>query len=225
MLIEQVIIRPTAVILGDNVYIGKGTIISDHVVIYDNVYIGENCFIGAGSVIGGMNDEYDAIKDIDSDEVYYTVDIGNKCSIGANTVIERGYTEYTAIGEEVQIGANCVIGHDACICVDSVVHSGAVVVPYVTLDSSCELGYGSVLTANWNTMGLKLGGIPAIPVRMEELSEYEETEGDASYQGGLLDSEAQGYDDTAVEGETSDEYNQEVGFIRKVISFFRKRIW
>lgn len=162
------------------VKIGENVRILPGVTIYPNVKIGNNTVIESGSVIGctGLLWAWDG-----NDKVMLSTNggviIGNDCHISANVSIVRGAcNEYTQIGDMVMIAPGTAIGH-GCI-IKSKVHiannvtlsgsavieescflgSAATVQPAITMKSGSILGSGSVLTKNYDIIGV-FAGIPA----------------------------------------------------------------
>lgn len=138
---DNCIICPGAVI-GTNVTIGAGSIIEPCAVIEANTQLGNRCIIHANSVIGsdGFKFEITSKGRIKIPQVGNVV-LGDDCEIGACTCIDRaGFTTTrlgarTKIDNLVQIGHNCVTGHDV------------VIVSQAGVAGSCKIGNWAILAA------------------------------------------------------------------------------
>ena len=109
--------------IGANVSIGKNALIYPNVTIYEDTEIGDDVIVHSGAVLGSdgfgflyQNGEQHKIPQLGK------VVIGSGVEIGAGSTIDRGTLGATTIGDGtkldnlVQIGHNCTIGKNCCIC-------------------------------------------------------------------------------------------------------------
>ena len=143
-------IDPT-VIIGDNCCIGDNTIIRENVIIGNNVTICENCIIGDTPTIWGIESD-------DDERFNKKLIIEDGVTIKSFTIIERGgFTEYSKIGRNTNIGSFCYIGHDAHIgkhclifphvffCGSVTLYNKVVVLSHSTLFNNVVLGYATTI--------------------------------------------------------------------------------
>ena len=157
------------VTIGQNVYIDKDVVIGDNVKIGNNtkiwafshisqgVVIGDNCIIGEGVHIGP------------------NVIIGNNCKIQNNVSIYKGVT----IGQNVFVGPGVTFTNDLypevgnwseekiipTFVKDNVsIGANSTIVCGITLNESCLIGAGSVVTKDVKSKTIALGN-PAIEVK------------------------------------------------------------
>jgi len=109
--------------IGKNVKIGANSKIYPNVVIYEDTVIGDNVILHSGVTIGAdgfgflyHNGIQNKISQIGN------VVIGNDVEIGAGSTIDRATISSTVIGDGskldnlVQVGHNCKIGKNCCLC-------------------------------------------------------------------------------------------------------------
>ncbi|MCI8281978.1 MAG: hypothetical protein HFI76_09855 [Lachnospiraceae bacterium] len=99
------------VTLGNNSYIGCGTKLVGHVEIGNDVVIRENTVIGAD----GLTTERDEDGSALTMPQFGGVVIGDQVQIGANTVIGRGAIDNTVIGKGCKIDNCCFISHNVIL--------------------------------------------------------------------------------------------------------------
>ena len=109
--------------IGAHGRIGENVLIYPNVTIYDDTEIGDNVIIHSGVVLGS-----DGFGFLYKDGVQHKIPqlgkvvIGNDVEIGAGSTIDRGTLGATSIGDGtkldnlVQIGHNCTVGKNCCLC-------------------------------------------------------------------------------------------------------------
>jgi acetyltransferase-like isoleucine patch superfamily enzyme len=135
-------IHPSAVIEND-VAIGEGTVISAGCVVKSGTSIGRGCIVRENTVIGcdGIALYKNKMGEVLRFPHLASTLIGNNVEIGANCVVVRGTLTNTSIADEVVIGNLCNIGH------------GVSVQDKVWLSVGTVLGGNSMIEAN-STIGL-----------------------------------------------------------------------
>jgi len=108
---KNVIIEPFSFV-GSDVVIGENTIIHSGVRILPGTKIGENCEIHENTVIGTVGLAYEGDQRIP--QIGNTI-IGDNVAIGASCVIARGAINDTVIGNNVKIDSTCFISHNVHI--------------------------------------------------------------------------------------------------------------
>lgn len=103
--------------IGDNVKIGNNTIIYPNVTVYRDCTIGNDCIIHAGTVIGSDGFGFANTKDGKYIKIYQNgnVAIGNDVEIGANCAIDRAVFNSTIIEDGVRIDNLVHIAHNCKI--------------------------------------------------------------------------------------------------------------
>ena len=117
--------------IGDNVKIGNNTIIYPNVTIYRDCTIGNDCIIHAGTVIGSDGFGFANTKDGKYIKIYQN---GN-----------------VAIGNDVEIGANCAI--DRAVFNSTIIEDGVRIDNLVHIAHNCKIGRGSILVGQVGLAG------------------------------------------------------------------------
>jgi len=156
---ESAVIDST-VSVGKNVFIDAGVVIKSRVSIADNATIGANVVIGNGSVIG----KHCSLKP--NVTIYHNVIIGDRCRIHSGTAIGCdgfGYaTENNAhekipqtgnvvIGNDVEIGSNCVI--DRATIGSTSIGDMTKIDNLVHIAHNVKVGKGCLITAGFAVAG------------------------------------------------------------------------
>lgn len=97
--------------------IGAGTVLMPNVVIYDDVKIGDRCLIQAGAIIGtdGLGCSRDSEGRLTKFPHLGGVAIGNDVEIGANCQIARGALSDTVIKDGCKMNGLCFIAHNCLL--------------------------------------------------------------------------------------------------------------
>ena len=117
--------------IGDNVKIGNNTIIYPNVTVYRDCTIGNDCIIHAGTVIGSDGFGFASTKDGKYIKIYQN---GN-----------------VAIGNDVEIGANCAI--DRAVFNSTIIEDGVRIDNLVHIAHNCKIGRGSILVGQVGLAG------------------------------------------------------------------------
>ena len=117
--------------IGDNVKIGNNTIIYPNVTVYRDCTIGNDCIIHAGTVIGSDGFGFANTKDGKYIKIYQN---GN-----------------VAIGNDVEIGANCAI--DRAVFNSTIIEDGVRIDNLVHIAHNCKIGRGSILVGQVGLAG------------------------------------------------------------------------
>ena len=117
--------------IGDNVKIGNNTIIYPNVTIYRDCTIGNDCIIHAGTVIGSDGFGFANTKDGKYIKIYQN---GN-----------------VAIGNDVEIGANCAI--DRAVFNSTIIEDGVRLDNLIHIAHNCKIGRGSILVGQVGLAG------------------------------------------------------------------------
>jgi UDP-3-O-[3-hydroxymyristoyl] glucosamine N-acyltransferase len=117
--------------IGDNVKIGNNTIIYPNVTVYRDCTIGNDCIIHAGTVIGSDGFGFANTKDGKYIKIYQN---GN-----------------VAIGNDVEIGANCAI--DRAVFNSTIIEDGVRLDNLVHIAHNCKIGRGSILVGQVGLAG------------------------------------------------------------------------
>ncbi len=117
--------------IGDNVTIGNNTIIYPNVTVYRDCKIGNDCIIHAGTVIGSDGFGFANTKDGKYIKIYQN---GN-----------------VAIGNDVEIGANCAI--DRAVFNSTIIEDGVRIDNLVNIAHNCKIGRGSILVGQVGLAG------------------------------------------------------------------------
>ncbi len=117
--------------IGDNVKIGNNTIIYPNVTVYRDCTIGNDCIIHAGTVIGSDGFGFANTKEGKYIKIYQN---GN-----------------VAIGNDVEIGANCAI--DRAVFNSTIIEDGVRIDNLVHIAHNCKIGRGSILVGQVGLAG------------------------------------------------------------------------
>ena len=167
------------VFISEETDLGKGTIVGHNTSILGKVSIGEKCKILANSVIGekGLGLEWTGEEYIEFPQIGEVI-IGSNCSIGPLSAIRRGALVDTVIGDQVQIGSLCNIGHNvqigdgalltSCVCISgsaiigsrAFIGVGATIKNKVRVGANVTVGQGAVVVSNVEN-GITVAGNPA----------------------------------------------------------------
>ena len=139
--------------LADRVRVGAGSVLHPNVVLYSRVRIGERCIVHAGTVLGsdgfGFEPTAEGWRKIPQ---CGTVAIGDDVEIGANCAIDRARFGETRIGDQVKIDNLVQVAHN-CI-----VGKAALLVSQVGLAGSATVGPRAILAGQVGVGGhLKIG--------------------------------------------------------------------
>ncbi|MBV1916143.1 MAG: hypothetical protein KUG72_12205 [Pseudomonadales bacterium] len=148
-------VHPSAVI-GESVTIGDGTIISAGCVIECNTSIGCDCIIRANTVIGcaGISLYKSQANEVLRFPHLAGVVIGNNVEIGANCVLVRGTLKNTRIGNDVVIGNLCNIGHGVSVADKVWLSAGTLLGGNSLIEANSTIGIGATIKDNL-TIGLE----------------------------------------------------------------------
>lgn len=115
--------------VGKNVEIGDDTIIMPNCTICSNVLIGSKCYIKSGVMLGGSGFGFE--NDENGIPIHFphtgNVVLGNNVYIGANCVIDRGTIDSTIIHDNVKIDNGTLIGHNCEIGNNSIIVGGVII--------------------------------------------------------------------------------------------------
>lgn len=160
-------IAETALLKGDNIYIGKNVIIEDYVIINNNTYIGDNSIIRSGVKIGGDGFEFKkADEEILRVNHYGGVIINSNVEIKENCTIHKAvfnwdnteidnHTKIDAmthiahgvkIEKRVLIGSKCNIAGNCVIQKDAYIGPGVTITNRVNVGRNTKVSIGSVVT-------------------------------------------------------------------------------
>ncbi len=109
-------------------------------IVYPCVKLGENVRVMEYTILGGMGH---IVKDnvfVDSTK---GIVIGSNTFIGGQTTVHRGSTRDTEIGDYVNIGYQCMIGHDAKIGSKTIMLPCASMHGFSVVGEGCEIGAGA----------------------------------------------------------------------------------
>lgn len=154
--------HPTAIVgrnvrLGRNVGLAPYSVVGDRVSIGDDSIVGTGCFIGPDTEIGsrcviGANTSIGASghgmwRDGRAAPVHFThlgrVIIGNEVEVGAQCVIVRGILKDTIIEDWSKIGNLVNVGHNCHLASNSWVAARAVLCGSVRLEPNAMIGAGA----------------------------------------------------------------------------------
>ena len=146
---DAAIIASTAII-EDGVAIADGAVISAGCVIKSGTQVGKNTVIRENSVIG--IDGITVYKCKDGRVLKFPhvcgVSIGEDCEIGANCVIPRGILTSTVIGNRAVIGNLCNIGHGASLADEVWMSVGSLVGGHTHIGEKATIGMGVCIRDN-----------------------------------------------------------------------------
>ena len=166
-----------------NVRIGKNVLIYPNVTIYEDTEIGDNVILHSGVVLGS-----DGFGFLYQDGVQHKIPqlgkvvIGNDVEIGAGSTVDRGTLGATTIGDGtkldnlVQIGHNCKVGKNCCLCAqvglagntkvgDLVYIAGQVgVAGHLSIGNYCKVGAKSGVMKDVPD-GSEIWGVPAVSAK------------------------------------------------------------
>jgi len=144
-------VHPTAVI-EDDVAIGNNTVISAGCVIKSGTSIGTDCIIRENTVIGcdGISLYKNKVGEVLRFPHLASALIGNNVEIGANCVVVKGTLINTSIADDVVIGNLCNIGHGVSIQSKVWLSVGAVVGGNSLIGSNSTIGIGATIKDNLN---------------------------------------------------------------------------
>lgn len=132
-------------VVGDNVTIGDDSIIGSGCFIGRNTSIGSRCVIGANTSIGASG--HGMARDGRTAPVHFThlgrVIIGDEVEIGAQCVIVRGILKDTVIEDWTKIGNLVNVGHNCHLAKNSWVAARAVLCGSVRLETNAMIGAGA----------------------------------------------------------------------------------
>lgn len=137
-LAADVAIGPGCVV-GPRVSIGSGTELRAHVVVREDVRIGARCLVKSHTVIGeeGFAFEFDEAMAPIRIPHLGSVRIGDDVEIGATCVIARGTLTDTVLGDRVKIDDHVFIAHNVRVDENTVIIAGAEV------SGSVHIGQGA----------------------------------------------------------------------------------
>lgn len=146
---KAAIIASTAII-EDGVAIADGAVISPGCVIKSGTQVGKNTVIRENSVIG--IDGITVYKCKDGRVLKFphvcSVIIGEDCEIGANCVIPKGILTSTVIGNHAVIGNLCNIGHGASLADGVWMSVGSLVGGHTHIGEKATIGMGACIRDN-----------------------------------------------------------------------------
>lgn len=133
--------------LGDGVLIGEETTLHPNVTVYDGVRIGARAIVHSGCVLGAdgfgftlAGDHYEKFPQVGS------VAIGNDVEIGANCCIDRAALGDTRIGDGVKldnlihIAHNCTIGQHVVIAAQTGLSGSVTIGDYAVIGGQAGVG-------------------------------------------------------------------------------------
>lgn len=132
-----------AVYIGENVYIGPFSVIERNTVIKDDSWVGPQCLIGGGAFFPRM---------MFGKKVHIPqqggVKIGKGCRLHGQNVVTASsyYNEFTEIGDEVYLGFQTSVGHDAKLGNNINISSKALVAGRVQIGPDVWIGAGAVIS-------------------------------------------------------------------------------
>ena len=159
--------------IGANVTIGKNALIYPNVTIYEDTEIGDNVILHSGVVLGA-----DGFGFLYQDGTQHKIPqlgkviIGNDVEIGAGTTIDRGTLGATIIGDGtkidnlVQIGHNCQIGKNCCLCSQVGLAGNTKVGDLVYMAGQVGVA-GHLSIGNYTRIGAKSGVMNNVPDNSE----------------------------------------------------------
>ncbi len=129
-------------VVGPQVSIGAGTELRAHVVVREDVRIGARCLVKSHTVIGeeGFAFEFDEAMAPIRIPHLGSVRIGDDVEIGATCVIARGTLADTVLGDRVKIDDHVFIAHNVRVDENTVIIAGAEV------SGSVHIGAGAWLS-------------------------------------------------------------------------------